>query len=112
MVWKRLAELLGMGDHTERRGIRATREATPADLEHLRAFVRSRRGVELYVEPESDATDTTAVAEAGDGEWTRRRVGSPAVARGLATQLAIPVYDVTLIGYPAAMRRYRRTGPA
>jgi hypothetical protein len=34
------------------------------------------------------------------------------VARGLATQLAIPVYDVTLIGYPAAMRRYRRTGPA
>jgi len=57
------------------------REATPDDLAQLRDFVATRTGVELYVEPETAATDTTAVAVASDGEWIRRRVGSPAVAR-------------------------------
>ncbi|KAA0016362.1 hypothetical protein FOY51_26390 [Antrihabitans cavernicola] len=85
------------------------REATPADLEELREFVRTRRGVELYVEPETSATDTTAVAVAHDGEWIRRRVGAPSVARELASQLRIPAYDAAITGYPAAMRRYRRT---
>jgi hypothetical protein len=84
------------------------REATPADLEQLREFVRTRRGVELYVEPETTATDTTAVAVAYDGEWIRRRVGSLPVARSLARGLGVPVYDAAIVGYPVAMRRYRR----
>ncbi|MCW2660401.1 MAG: hypothetical protein JWP83_1553 [Mycobacterium sp.] len=84
------------------------REATPADLDQLREFIRTRRGVELYVEPETSATDTTAVAVASDGEWIRRRVGSPSVARNLATRLGVPVYDAAIVGYPLAMRRYRR----
>ena len=84
------------------------RQATPEDLEQLRAFVRSRRGVELYVEPETTATDTTAVAVAHDGEWIRRRVGGPSVARDLAFELGVPIYDAAIIGYPEAMRRYRR----
>ena len=49
------------------------REATDADIEALIAFARARRGVEFYVEPETFATDTTAVAVAHDGEWIRRR---------------------------------------
>ena len=52
------------------------REATPDDLAQLRDFVATRTGVELYVEPETAATDTTAVAVASDGEWIRRRVGT------------------------------------
>jgi hypothetical protein len=84
------------------------REATPADLADLRHFAGSRTGVEFYVEPETTASDTTAVAVASDGEWIRRRVGSPAVARQLAAELAIPAYDAAIVGYPAAMRRYRR----
>jgi hypothetical protein len=82
------------------------REATDADIESLIAFARSRRGVEFYVEPETFATDTTAVAVAHDGEWTRRRVGSPAVIGRVARDLAMPVYDVQLTGYPARMRAY------
>ena len=52
------------------------------------------------------STETTAVAVAHDGEWTRRRVGSPAVIRKVAGDLALPVYDVQLTGYPARMRAY------
>jgi hypothetical protein len=89
-------------------GVRTTldREGTPADLAHLREFATSRVGVEFYVEPETTATDTTAVAVAADGEWTRRRVGSPAVIGKLARELRLPVYEAAVVGYPKRMRDY------
>jgi hypothetical protein len=82
------------------------REANDADIEALIAFARSRVGVEFYVEPETFATDTTAVAIAHDGEWTRRRVGSPQVIKKVARDLGLPAYDVQLTGYPARMRAW------
>ena len=82
------------------------REATADDLDALREFARTRTGVEFYVEPETMVTDTTAVAIAADGEWTRRRVGSPQVIRQVAKQLGLPVYDVQIVGYPERMRAY------
>lgn len=85
---------------------RLDREATDADIEALIAFARSRRGVEFFVEPETFATDTTAVAVADDGEWTRRRVGSPQVIGKVARDLGMPIYDVNLVGYPPRMRAY------
>ncbi|MFC4913409.1 hypothetical protein [Actinomadura gamaensis] len=93
------------------------REATDDDIEALIAFARSRPGVEFYVEPETFATDTTAVAVATDGEWTRRRVGSPKVIGKVARDLGMPVYDVQIVGYPPRMRawnernRHRRIDP-
>jgi hypothetical protein len=122
----RLAGLFGRDDRAgaeirriraDRRRLRAgrdryhsmlDRQGTPGDLEQLREFIRTRRGVELYIEPETSATDTTAVAVGYDGEWIRRRVGAPPVARELARELGVPVYDAALVGYPAAMRAYRR----
>jgi hypothetical protein len=82
------------------------REATKDDLDALRAFARSRTGVEFYVEPETMVTDTTVVAIATDGEWTRRRVGSPGMARRLARELELPVYNVQIVGYPPRMREW------
>jgi hypothetical protein len=82
------------------------REATSDDLDALREFARTRVGVEFFVEPETMVTDTTAVAVAADGEWTRRRVGSPQVIRRVAKQLSLPVYDVQIVGYPPRMRAY------
>ena len=82
------------------------REATSEDLDALREFARTRVGVEFFVEPETMVTDTTAVAVAADGEWTRRRVGSPQVIRQVAKQLELPVYDVQIVGYPQRMRAY------
>jgi hypothetical protein len=80
------------------------REGTKEDLAHLRQFATTRQGVEFYVEPETTATDTTAVAVAADGEWTRRRVGSPANIGKLARELRLPVYEAAVVGYPQRMR--------
>ena len=77
-----------------------------ADLEHLEQFVRSRRGVEAYIEPRTTVTETTVLLIAHDGEWTRRRIDSPEGARRFAHRLSIPVYDVHLLGYPQRMRDY------
>ena len=87
-------------------GVKTTldREGTREDLAHLREFATTRAGVEFYVEPETTATDTTAVAVAADGEWTRRRVGSPAAIGKLARELRLPVYEAAVVGYPKRMR--------
>ncbi len=82
------------------------RQATSDDLDALRDFARSRTGVEFYVEPETMVTDTTVVAIATDGDWTRRRVGSPEMARRLAHELSLPAYNVQIVGYPDRMRAY------
>ena len=82
------------------------RAATKADLHHLEEFVRSRRGVEAFIEPRTTVTETTLLLIAHDGEWTRRRVDGPEGARRFAHRLAIPVYDVALVGYPQRMRDY------
>ena len=87
------------------------REGTKADVAQLRDFATSRQGVEFYVEPETFATDTTAVAVAHDGEWIRRRVGSPDVATSLARSLSLPVYRAEVTGYPKRMREWSARNP-
>ncbi|MGC4805657.1 hypothetical protein [Micromonospora sp. DT233] len=82
------------------------RPAERGDLEHLENFVRTRRGVEAYIEPRTTVTETTVILIADDGEWTRRRVEGPDGARRFAHKLGIPIYDVRLMGYPQRMRDY------
>jgi hypothetical protein len=76
------------------------------DLSHLEQFVATRRGVEGYVEPRTAVTETTIVLVAADGEWTRRRIDGPDVARKLSRDLSIPVYDAQVTGYPQRMRTW------
>jgi hypothetical protein len=80
------------------------REASDADITHLRQWAAQRRGVEAFVEPRTAVTATTVVLVAHDGEWTRRRVAGPDAARKFARQLKMPIYDVALVGYPKRMR--------
>ncbi|RAK39672.1 hypothetical protein B0I29_104209 [Actinoplanes lutulentus] len=82
------------------------RPVNQADLQHLTEFVRSRRGVEAFIEPQTTVTETTVLLVAHDGEWTRRRIESPEIARRFAHQLSMPIYDVKLMGYPQRMRDY------
>ena len=82
------------------------RQAGSGDVDHLRAFAASHRGVEGFVEPETVSTATTLVLVAGDGEWTRRRIDSPKAGFQLGQKLAIPVYDVAATGYPPRMREW------
>ena len=88
-----------------RSGRRGTlRTADAADRDHLREFIRTRAGVEAYLEPQTTVTATTVVLVAADGEWTRRRIGSPDDARGFAAKHAIPLYEAGRVGYPQRMR--------
>ncbi|GLY01752.1 MULTISPECIES: hypothetical protein [Actinoplanes] len=82
------------------------RPADQAALEHLTEFAGSRRGVEGFIEPQTTVTETTLLLVAHDGEWTRRRIGSPEIARRLAHKISLPIYDVRLLGYPQRMRDY------
>nr|MDT0658928.1 hypothetical protein [Micromonospora sp. DSM 115978] len=82
------------------------RPANRGDLEHLEQFVRSRRGVEAFIEPRTTVTETTVMLIAHDGEWTRRRIDGPEGARRFAHKMAIPIYDVRLVGYPQRMRDF------
>ena len=84
----------------------AAAQAEQATLEHLRRFASERGGVEAYIEPHTRTTPTTLVLVALTGEWTRRRVPDARAARDIARELAIPVYDVQLTGYPRRMREW------
>lgn len=87
------------------------REATAEDLAGLEAFIASHQGVELYLEPETTATDTTVVAIAYDGEWIRRRTGTPRAAYRIAQRHAVPLYEAAKVGYPERMRVWSRNHP-
>lgn len=82
------------------------RGASSADLAHLADFIRTRTGVEAYVEPRTAVTDTTVVLVAADGEWTRRRVDGPDGAAAFAKKQSIPLYDAARVGYPRRMREW------
>ncbi len=84
------------------------RAADRAGLEHLAEFVRSRRGVEGFIEPRTTVTETTLLLVAHDGEWTRRRVPSVEWAHRFCNDHQVPSYDAAVVGVPQRMREYNR----
>jgi hypothetical protein len=80
------------------------RGASSTDVAHLAQFVKSRPGVEAYIEPRTTVTETTVVLVAATGEWTRRRVDGAEGARDFARKHSVPLYDVGVVGYPQRMR--------
>ena len=84
------------------------RRAENGDEQHLNQFVRSRRGVEGFVEPRTAVTDVTLLLVAHDGEWTRRRVPSIRWAHDFANSHGVPSYDAAVVGVPARMREYNK----
>lgn len=85
-----------------------TRSADDADQRHLLEFVRARRGVEGFVEPQTTVTDVTLLLVAHDGEWTRRRVPSVQWAHKFSNKHGVPSYDAGLVGIPDRMREFNR----
>ncbi|MDQ1287953.1 MAG: hypothetical protein QG622_1518 [Actinomycetota bacterium] len=80
------------------------REEVDEARRHLEDFVRTRVGVEAYLEPATMFIPPTVLLVATSGEWTRRRIVNPGIVRRLAEGLRVPVYDVQLVGYPQRMR--------
>lgn len=75
-------------------------------MSHFRQFVSNREGCEAFIEPATRVTQTTMVIVADTGEWTRRKVPDETVARKVAKELGISVFDVNLSGYPSRMREW------
>jgi hypothetical protein len=84
------------------------RASSTEDQQHLQEFIRTRRGVEGFVEPQTTVSDVTLLLVAHDGEWTRRRVPSVPWAHEFANRHRVPSYDAALVGIPARMREYNR----
>jgi hypothetical protein len=99
-LFGRLGRRGGDGGSATGRG----RAAASDDRRHLEEFVRTRQGVEAFVEPPTTVTQTTVVLVATTGEWTRRRVPSAKVAHEWANALGVPSYDAAVVGYPQRMR--------
>jgi hypothetical protein len=105
---------MGLLDRFRRRGqgVSSTgsivRGADDADQAHLLQFIRSRKGVEGFVEPRTTVSDVTLLLVAHDGEWTRRRVSSVEWAHKFANRNGVPSYDAGLVGIPDRMRAYNR----
>jgi len=105
---------MGLLDRFRRRGhgVGTTgaivRGSDNADQQHLLEFIRTRRGVEGFVEPRTTVTDVTLLLVAHDGEWTRRRVPHEKWAHDFANRNGVPSYDAGLVGIPDRMRDYNR----
>jgi hypothetical protein len=97
----------GRKARTDGGAVVSDRNANRADLDALRAFAESRRGVEAYIEPKTSVTQTTLLLVAADGESIRRRVTSAQAAHEFARKkLNIPVYDANLVAIPSRKRDY------
>ncbi|MCD0445235.1 oxidoreductase [Glycomyces sp. A-F 0318] len=82
------------------------RASDNVDQRHLIDFIKTRQGVEAYLEPKTTVTETTVMLIAHDGEWTRRRVDGPAGAFALGRKHNVPVYEVAKTGYPQRKRDF------
>lgn len=85
---------------------RSTDRTTRASTAELESFIRSRRGVEGYLEPKTAIYSTTLLVVAADGEYLRRPVRDRTHAEELCSKLSVPLYDAAKVGYPKRMRDY------
>lgn len=74
----------------------------------LEEFLRTRNGVEGYMEPRTAIYSTTLLLVAGDGEYLRRPVRDRDQADELCTKHNVPLYDAAIVGYPQRMRDFDR----
>jgi hypothetical protein len=83
------------------------RGASKQDTAHLEQWAAERQGVEAFIEPRTNVTQTTILLVAHDGEWTRRRVADVDAAFDFAKKRSMPIYEVERVGYPQRMRDYQ-----
>lgn len=86
----------------------STDKPTGASVKDLEAFIRSRDGVEGYIEPKTAIYSTTLLVVAADGEYLRRPVRDRGQAEKVCTDNGVPLYDAAIVGYPRRMRDYDR----
>ena len=83
-------------------------QAPAEDQEAILEFIRSRSGVEAYLEPKTVAHPLSVVLVAHDGEWKRFELAEDSFIRALSKDIGLPTYDAARVGYPQRMRDYKR----
>jgi hypothetical protein len=83
-------------------------EASSKTHGELEAFLKSRDGVEAYIEPPTSVYAMTLCLVAADGEYLRRPVKHAKQAHQLCNGHGVPIYDARIVGYPRRMRDYER----
>jgi hypothetical protein len=92
----------------KRRSTPAGPGASQRTLEDLKEFMRTRTGVEAYVEPPTPVYAMTLCLVAGDGEHIRRAIKNEKQAHSVCKEHGVPLYDARIVGYPRRMRDYER----
>lgn len=87
---------------------RSTGAASRSSTRELEEFVRTRHGVEAFLEPKTTIYSTTLLLVADDGEYLRRPIRSREQAGEFCGRTNIPLYDAAKVGYPRRMREYER----
>ncbi len=75
-------------------------------MQYLTQFVKTRRGVEAWIEQPTNFNKPSILLVAADGESTRRGIPAAEFGYNLADQLDIPCYDAGVVPYPQRMREY------
>lgn len=86
----------------------STARASKVSTRELEEFIRSRTGVEAYLEPKTAIYSTTLLVVAADGEYLRRPVRDRGQASQVCEKAGVPLYDAAKVGYPKRMRDYDR----
>lgn len=87
---------------------KSTESASRSSTKELSDFVRSRDGVEAYLEPKTAVYSTTLLLVAADGEYLRRPIKDRSHAAEFCGRHNIPLYDAAKVGYPRRMRDYEQ----
>jgi len=87
---------------------RSEHPSAPFDSAELVEFARTRRGVEVYLEPRTRLYGDSVLLVADDGEYLRRPVPDASTVRRWCDEHGLPVYDAARTGYPRRVRDYDR----
>lgn len=85
---------------------KSTSGPTTEAVKELEDFIRTRDGVEGYLEPKTAIYSTTLLLVAGDGEYLRRPVRDRDQAATVCKKHGTPLYEAQKVGYPKRMRDY------
>jgi hypothetical protein len=96
------------GESKRRTPSKSTDSASRSSTKELEEFVRSRTGVEGFLEPKTAIYSTTLLLVADDGEYLRRPIKSRDQAGEFCKRVNIPLYDAAKVGYPRRMREFEQ----
>jgi hypothetical protein len=98
----------GAAGRASRRRGRGDHPSGTFDTTAMLEFVRTRRGVEVYLEPRTRLYGASVLLVADDGEYLRRPVPDAAAVQRFCSAHGVPVYDAARTGYPRRVRDYDR----